>query len=620
LLLLLPLVALLIGCAGTVQAELTPEETKTARALIAQFRNRRFAVRQQAVDKLVAMGPDVLPMVRKTLAGTADGEVKMRCGMVIRRITRPQDDPGDAMPVDRAESAEALIERLAADDARERGTAAARLALMGPVVRPLVQRARDETEDPNVKTACDDVLKRLTLVPTPYGRPVRIPKVTDDRTRKTLVIGDFEDGTREGWSAMFGGRATTQQSAHAHGKRWLRVDAPKSTMWPGAILSRRPPVDWSGYRAVRFTAFNPYSEPFSTCVSVYDIRGTDYRDSFNRESCLRLKPGNNEIEVSIASMKTSLGGCRGIDVRKVRLFWFYLGKPEQPHTFYVDHVRLIAASADAPKRVLLTDFDGHGTARWRPFRMGGLAVAKRPDGTDGAGLKLTFPAGQGFPGVELHGFDDDWLSQDLLALDVLCPKDHLTAEHLSLRIAGTDGTQQYLCTRLGKGLHHLKVPLELGGMASLGRVGSLAVTVEHTPGNRVAWIDNVRLERVEGLTFGDPVHPPDAPGARLIIDMQKVEVPNFFSVAVVLWVPLKSGKIRVVHCTSPTRGGARYAVGPGTFRDIDEKTPIQLWAYIRAKGHWYWIRREVRLDGAAPVTLTLNDPGAFGHVNPAVLP
>ena len=85
---ILPLVALVIGCAGTVHAELTPEQTKTARALIAQFSDRRFAARQQAVDKLVVMGPDVLPLVRKTLAGTKDAEVKLRCRMVLDGIGR----------------------------------------------------------------------------------------------------------------------------------------------------------------------------------------------------------------------------------------------------------------------------------------------------------------------------------------------------------------------------------------------------------------------------------------------------------------------------------------------------------------------------------------------------
>jgi len=72
--------------AGPVVAALTPEQEKTARALITQFADRRFAVRQQAVDKLVAMGPDVIPVVQKTLADTTDAEVKLRCEMTLKKI------------------------------------------------------------------------------------------------------------------------------------------------------------------------------------------------------------------------------------------------------------------------------------------------------------------------------------------------------------------------------------------------------------------------------------------------------------------------------------------------------------------------------------------------------
>ena len=81
--LLIILVILLIGFGRAASADLTPEKTRQAEALIQQFSDKQFAVRQKAVEELVAMGPDVLPLVRKTLAETKDNEVKLRCQMVI---------------------------------------------------------------------------------------------------------------------------------------------------------------------------------------------------------------------------------------------------------------------------------------------------------------------------------------------------------------------------------------------------------------------------------------------------------------------------------------------------------------------------------------------------------
>ena len=67
-------------------AELTPVQQVLAEKLLRDFTAPEFAVRQQAVDRLIAMGPDVRLLVEKTLAETRDAEVKMRCEMVLRRL------------------------------------------------------------------------------------------------------------------------------------------------------------------------------------------------------------------------------------------------------------------------------------------------------------------------------------------------------------------------------------------------------------------------------------------------------------------------------------------------------------------------------------------------------
>ena len=73
-------------CAGALHAALTPEQEAAARIQMALFTSRQFKVRQEAVEKLVALGPDVVPLVKGKLAETEDREVKMRCRMVLKGI------------------------------------------------------------------------------------------------------------------------------------------------------------------------------------------------------------------------------------------------------------------------------------------------------------------------------------------------------------------------------------------------------------------------------------------------------------------------------------------------------------------------------------------------------
>lgn len=85
--------------------ELTPEQITQAKALIQQFTSPEFATRQQAVEKLIGMGPDVVLLVKKTLADATDAEVKLRCEMVLKGIKErfgadAVRDPNDKTSVD----------------------------------------------------------------------------------------------------------------------------------------------------------------------------------------------------------------------------------------------------------------------------------------------------------------------------------------------------------------------------------------------------------------------------------------------------------------------------------------------------------------------------------------
>ncbi|KPJ55891.1 MAG: hypothetical protein AMS16_03455 [Planctomycetes bacterium DG_58] len=81
--------------------ELTPEQTKKAEALIQEFSARQFPVRQEAVKKLIEMGPGVLPLVRKTLAKTDDAEVRLRCEMVLKGIAERFGTTPEGLEIDR---------------------------------------------------------------------------------------------------------------------------------------------------------------------------------------------------------------------------------------------------------------------------------------------------------------------------------------------------------------------------------------------------------------------------------------------------------------------------------------------------------------------------------------
>ena len=78
------LLAALIPAAA--DAALAPEQKAAAEGFIRQFSAPEFEARQKAVDGLVALGADVVPLVLETLAATPDNEVKLRCEMVLKGL------------------------------------------------------------------------------------------------------------------------------------------------------------------------------------------------------------------------------------------------------------------------------------------------------------------------------------------------------------------------------------------------------------------------------------------------------------------------------------------------------------------------------------------------------
>ena len=71
---------------GTARAELTAKQVKEAEALVKACGDNDYQVRDSATKKLIEMGMDVAPIVRKAGEASTDAEVKARCLYVVTTL------------------------------------------------------------------------------------------------------------------------------------------------------------------------------------------------------------------------------------------------------------------------------------------------------------------------------------------------------------------------------------------------------------------------------------------------------------------------------------------------------------------------------------------------------
>jgi len=82
------MLVLMVSSVSVGADELTAGEKLAVEALIKQFSATGFADRQKATERLIEMGPKVVPVVQKALAETVDNEVKLRCQMVLKGVAK----------------------------------------------------------------------------------------------------------------------------------------------------------------------------------------------------------------------------------------------------------------------------------------------------------------------------------------------------------------------------------------------------------------------------------------------------------------------------------------------------------------------------------------------------
>jgi hypothetical protein len=154
-------------------------------------------------------------------------------------------------------------------------------------------------------------------------------------------ILSFEDPTRDlgGWYSAYDDEPATFECVKQYatdGGRSLKVGLPRREApdnYPG-IFNNTFPIDWSGFRRftadVHFEAEKGRSEHFA--IRIDDKDSTDFKDRFHFG--LVIVPGLNRIDIDLEKVKTIL------DIRTIRLVFFFFDEPKADVTLYLDNIRL----------------------------------------------------------------------------------------------------------------------------------------------------------------------------------------------------------------------------------------------------------------------------------------
>jgi hypothetical protein len=339
--------------------------------------------------------------------------------------------------------------------------------------------------------------------------------------------------------------------------------------------------------------------------------GAEWPHRYSRNQGLMLKPGANELEVTLASIKVGSPGARGLDVTQMRDIALFINTTADPVTLCLDDVRLVTRKKSDGKPLLLNDFEGGKQPIWNAQGDVVVRAEKRPDGEKGNALRIEAGMNAPWPGIAFRG-EYDFLDYDLFCVDVFCPEKEKTPEALGISFKDAQGVELKIVTGLKKGLNRLRVPLELAGMCALGKLTEVSVFSLYVEQGQVFHLDNIRLEQETRLVEGGVVNVESADGDPLRISfdaLDQITAP----VSAIAWAPLASGKIRVIRCTPPGGGPRRYSLNAGHLAGRDAKQPIRVWGYYRARLDHHWTYAEITLDEGKTAEVTFDDPRAFAQ-------
>ena len=422
-------------------------------------------------------------------------------------------------------------------------------------------------------------------------------------------LGDFEDGSPQGWTAKEGAEAVVSDEHPSQGKKSLCVKFSKAP-YPGVALTVGK-QDWSGFDVLRFSVYNAERKEATLSMRIDDAASTDYGTRFNLDAGFKLGAmRRTDIEIPLVALSQGSLESRGLDLDAISSVHLFMGNPEEAVTLHFDDFRLIGEPRTGPDRLTVVDFVETGTLRPQD---GTAGTVGETEGLTGPGLKLELRPEGNYPGVGLTGLPACWLTYDLLAFDLVCPEDTPTPSGISMKVIDGSGRSLTFATGLKQGKNTIAFPLDTAGGVALGNVSEFVMFTGKPAEKQLLYVGPLSLERVKSVR-GAAVHAAEAPDVRLTLDFSPlVRVGRNTCFAATVRIPLTDATCRVVRCNSTGKQQLTYAVGADAFEGFDAARPVRVWAYFLDHGVWHWTWTEVTAEGDKPMKVLFDDPHAFGR-------
>lgn len=412
-------------------------------------------------------------------------------------------------------------------------------------------------------------------------------------------LGDFEDGTTQGW---FGdgdknpARISLSGEHVVSGRKSLRVEFPPD-IWPGIVLKLKlDRQDWSSYHALRMSVFNAEKTDVSLSVRIDDVNSNSYATRHNNDRGIKMMPGPNEVTIPVVGLRLPTGACRGLDTRIIREIHLFLGRKKNPVTMYFDDIHLVRFSDSKPEGTLiLDDFDGKSHCKWGPSYEADTKIVQNPSGKDGNAVEIVFSDSK-YPGIKFSNIPENWLTYDLFSFDIICLENTVYPALLSLKLMDNRGRSETFPFKLKKGVTRYAFPIQFVGHISLDRMDNI-IFFGGGKGKKFL-IDNVRLQNFK-LDYYPPVHISADDKDSFVLNFnrmsQRGKNTGFISK---VWLPLKSGLIRDIDFSSPGKDVLKYSLGKDAFTDYDSSKPARIWSAFKDHGKWHCTERQQKIDTA----------------------